>query len=279
MFKFFGLKIYFYITYVNMENNQKIYKSSEAQREASRRYRLKMKDTEEYKQINNDKSKRYVLNNSEKYYEFQKEWHKQLHQKRKQQEMKDNFLNKETTIYLPVKLWWKYFLKFLWIETLKNSLKFFWQKMVKKNARQKKVSRRIFVAAKFFVITMFQVVLSRALLSPCFKLFTPVLSCCHSRFYTFDFCLRELRWRTLPLRTIFVRANRLVYSYRKVAYLSETCVCLLLRLRRVRELAPFSSSCVKILLMPTLRACPHGEATGWLSCGKTWARKGEGDGP
>ena len=87
-----------------MENNQKIYKSSEAQREASRRYRLKMKDTEEYKQINNDKSKRYVLNNSEKYYEFQKEWHKQLHQKRKQQEMKDNFLNKETTIYLPVKL-------------------------------------------------------------------------------------------------------------------------------------------------------------------------------
>ena len=77
-----------------MENNQKIYKSTEAQWEASRRYRLKMKDTEEYKQINNDKSKRYVLNNSEKYYEYQKEWHKQLYQKRKQQEMKDNFLNK-----------------------------------------------------------------------------------------------------------------------------------------------------------------------------------------
>ena len=48
-----------------MENNDKIYKSSEAQREASRRYRLKMKDTEEYKLKNNEKSKRYVLNNSE----------------------------------------------------------------------------------------------------------------------------------------------------------------------------------------------------------------------
>ena len=87
-----------------MENKEKIYKSSEAQREASRRYRLKMKDTEEYKQKNVEKSKRYVLNNSEKYYEYQKEWHKQLYQKRKQQEMKDDFLNKETNIYLPVML-------------------------------------------------------------------------------------------------------------------------------------------------------------------------------
>ena len=87
-----------------MENKEKIYKSSEAQREASRRYRLKMKDTEEYKQKNNEKSKRYVLNNSEKYYEYQKEWHKQLYQQRKQQEMQDDFLNKETNIYLPVML-------------------------------------------------------------------------------------------------------------------------------------------------------------------------------
>ena len=49
-----------------METEKKVYKSSEAQRAANRRYREKVKDTEEYKQKNLAWVKKYTMNNYEK---------------------------------------------------------------------------------------------------------------------------------------------------------------------------------------------------------------------
>ena len=81
-----------------MESEKKrIYKSSEAQRAANRKYREKVKDTEEYKQKNNAWARNYAINNKEKFDNYQREYHRKKYQEKKQE-----YLKIETQVLLPV---------------------------------------------------------------------------------------------------------------------------------------------------------------------------------
>ena len=68
-----------------METEKKVYKSSEAQRAANRRYREKVKDTEEYKQKKLAWVKKYNMNNYEKVKSYQREYKHNDYQKKKLQ--------------------------------------------------------------------------------------------------------------------------------------------------------------------------------------------------
>jgi hypothetical protein len=71
-----------------MEQEKKSFKSmsDEEKRacEASRRYRLKVKDTDEYKQKNLACVNRYLENNRQKVYDYQKVYKKAWYQKKKE---------------------------------------------------------------------------------------------------------------------------------------------------------------------------------------------------
>ena len=68
-----------------METEKKVYKSSEAQRAANRRYREKVKDTEEYKQKNLAWVKKYNMNNYENLKSYQREYKRNDYQEKKLQ--------------------------------------------------------------------------------------------------------------------------------------------------------------------------------------------------
>ena len=86
-----------------MENNkEKIYKSSEAQRAANRRYREKIKDTAEYKEKVKTWHKNYVANNREKCNEYQKEYQRTIFYPNKRLgEKNKKYFENEIDIFLP----------------------------------------------------------------------------------------------------------------------------------------------------------------------------------
>ena len=78
-----------------METEKKVYKSSEAQRAANRRYREKVKDTEEYKQKNLAWVKKYNMNNYEKAKSYQREYKRNDYHKKKLQ------IANDLSVFLP----------------------------------------------------------------------------------------------------------------------------------------------------------------------------------
>ncbi len=75
----------------------------EEQREARRRYYEKIKDTEEYKQKNRDKQRKFMEKDKEKYNEYQREYQRNVYYpKVKNGERKNKYLENEVNILLPM---------------------------------------------------------------------------------------------------------------------------------------------------------------------------------
>ena len=85
----------------DFNTEKKVYKSSKAQRAANRRYREKVKDTEEYKQKNIAWAQNYALNNKEKFDNYQREYKRNAYQKKKLQQL-EKLQKIETEILLPI---------------------------------------------------------------------------------------------------------------------------------------------------------------------------------
>ena len=76
----------------NIEEKKVLPKTSASQREANKRYRQKMKDNEELKRKLKESHKRYIINNKEKYNEYQRDYQQLIYYSNKrQEELNNNF--------------------------------------------------------------------------------------------------------------------------------------------------------------------------------------------
>lgn len=89
---------------MNSKESEKNYKTSEAQRAANKRYKEKMKESEEYKEKQKVWTKNYYLNNRDEYNAYQREYAKKVYHLKKEEKLNminNNNLQKEINIYFP----------------------------------------------------------------------------------------------------------------------------------------------------------------------------------
>lgn len=89
---------------MNQENNTvqpRVYKSSEKQREANKRYLEKMRGTPEYRERVRINCQKWKSTHREQYNEYQRNLEKRLYHEKKGEVIKNKFIENELTVLLP----------------------------------------------------------------------------------------------------------------------------------------------------------------------------------